>query len=262
MAGLSSGDEMQPPPLPPVFIINLERSPDRRQHMTEKATALGLPVTFFPAVDGRTLSAEELKRYEPARTRRLYGREMKPGELGCHFSHERLWQKLVEESIPWALILEDDVLLDASLVPALREVPALSRPWELIRFAATRQRRSRVVEPLGEGRRLARLNRGGMGTQGYALSLAGARRLLEYTRDVVYPVDEAIDRYWENGLDLYALMPYPVADDPRYASTIHGAEGRPAKVRRSLPEQAARRWMRFGDMVRRGWHNLTVYRML
>lgn len=243
---------------PAVFVVNLARCPERRVDMAARCAAAGLTPTFVTAVDGAQLGPLPPARYLPARARRLHGRELSPGELGCQLSHEGLWRRVLDAGLPWALVLEDDVELAPDVGAALADVAALTRPWELVRLAATRARRGRAVQPLSGGRQLVRLAKGGMGTQAYAVSAAGARKLLAQTERIDYPVDEAMDRYWESGLDVYALWPYPVRDDPRYGSTIAAPGTRRLTPARGL-ERAAYRARRLGSSLQRRWYTLRTW---
>lgn len=45
-----------------IYMINLERRPERRNKMFNNFDELGLDVDFFPAVDGRQLNDEKLHK--------------------------------------------------------------------------------------------------------------------------------------------------------------------------------------------------------
>lgn len=249
----------------PIYVVSLPRSTDRRSHMVQQATTLGLRLQLVDAVEGAALPDELRRRCAPATTRTLYGRELRAGELGCHFSHASIWAQIADGQAPFGIVLEDDVSLDDGFKRALADLASVDCPWDLIRLAGTRPRRHRVVTRTSEERALARLVRGPSGTEAYALSQAGARRLLAYSDPVVHPVDEAIDRYWESGLDTYALLPYPVRGDRRYASTIDV----PLVRRRSaLPEESGalrsfkRRVRRWRESLQRRWYNWRVLQLL
>jgi glycosyl transferase, family 25 len=211
--------------------------------MERQAQALRLTFEFVEAVDGARLTSAQAARASASETLAVYGRELRPAELGCHLSHEAVWRRIEAGGRPFGVVLEDDVLLGDTFVANLAALAALQRPWELVRLQGTRRRRFRALEPLAQGCTLARLHRGPDGALGYALTPRGASKLLGYTRRVVHPVDEAIDRYWEHFLDTYAVLPYPVVPDAQHPSTIDGPHG----ARRTIaPEEG-----RWGPTVRR-----------
>lgn len=105
----------------PVFVINLDRSPDRLASVSEQLREAGVPFARFPAVDG-----SRTDRAGPDVSH--WGRHFATDSmLGCALSHMHLWRHVRNEGLRAALIMEDDVRLVpgfvAKLHAVLREVP-------------------------------------------------------------------------------------------------------------------------------------------
>ncbi len=84
-----------------VYLINLDRSPDRLNFFQSQADRLGLPFERISAVDGRRLTAEELRDAVSA------SYEFQPvnaGEIGLFQSHKRAWEKLIDSGEPHAAV--------------------------------------------------------------------------------------------------------------------------------------------------------------
>ena len=96
---------------PRLFVINLDRSPDRRQFMSEQFSRLRLHFEFCRAVDGGALTERDLAPYDREKRWRAFGCDLTANEIGCYLSHYRLYERIVEEKIPRAVILEDDTEL-------------------------------------------------------------------------------------------------------------------------------------------------------
>jgi glycosyl transferase family 25 len=79
------------------FVINLPHSVERRRHMD--AQVADLEHEFVDAVDGRYLSTEGRPEW------------LRPTILGCTLSHRAVYQRVIEEDLPYALVLEDDMVL-------------------------------------------------------------------------------------------------------------------------------------------------------
>ena len=171
---------------------------------------LGLLHRRIEAVDGGTLDLDAIPGYDRRARLSRYGVDLTPPQLGCYLSHLSAIQMIVDEDLPSALILEDDVNLGDDTPEVLAEIAALRKPWEMIRLAGLRARRSRRVHSLGEHHALVRLLNTASGLQGYLVSNAGARKLLPYAARIMHPVDTMVDRYWENGLKIWAVLPYPI----------------------------------------------------
>lgn len=95
------------------FIINLERSVDRRTYMEQQCSKLSfLNIEFINAIDGRSMSKEErATAFNEEKFKARYSINPRPGEIGITLSHQKCYKKIVEEHIPHALILEDDISL-------------------------------------------------------------------------------------------------------------------------------------------------------
>ena len=102
-----------------IFVLNLETREDRHDEMALIAAATGLEFTYVPGVDSKALETQAMPD--------TYGTEniiLKPGHLACYRGHANIWQRIVEEGIDTALILEDDVDWDLNIreiVPNVKE---------------------------------------------------------------------------------------------------------------------------------------------
>lgn len=93
--------------LPPIFVLNLDRSVDRWARSQASMEKAGLDVIRLSAVDGRKLSREELDAQSTKLALYLQPR----GVIGCYLSHRKFWQMAVDDNLQYAIIMEDDVRL-------------------------------------------------------------------------------------------------------------------------------------------------------
>ena len=172
-----------------VFVINLETSRERRQYMERQLAALDIPAEFFPAVDGRRLTEDEVGQLSnQVWFRRYVGREMTRADLGCSLSHILVYRKIVEENLPCALVLEDDAWLTPALVPLIRElerdIDQLPCDVVLLSECITSseniwRRGYYFLSPVVSA----------YFTHAYVVSLRGARRLMNNLYPVALPAD-------------------------------------------------------------------------
>lgn len=200
-----------------IRIINLERSPDRRESALRQLADLGLEATISTAVDGATA---DLERYRPflRSSNRFLRRPLTPGEIGCFASHHRLWQECVTTDRP-LLVLEDDFLVAPEARRIIDRLPDIVRRYRYVRLAGSLPRRSRAVEPLPDGRAVELLAKGPHGTVAYALTPEAATLLLVHAATWREPVDHYVDSFWIHGLLPFCIAPYPVGC-PRGGSLI------------------------------------------
>ena len=200
--------------LPPIYVINLERSQARRDAMERQLLRLGLPFTFFKAIDGGKLDPTALPDYDAKKRHWYFGQDLSLSEIGCYLSHLHLIEKIVTEKPTYAVILEDDLNIDNEFAMVLHALGQLTASWDMIRLAGLRHRPTQALYPLTPQHTLTRLLNTANGAQGYALTPHGASKLLSAARPIIRPVDIMMDRYWHNRVDILAVQPYVVQARP------------------------------------------------
>ncbi len=264
---MTSASTAGAPALPcPVFVINMERDTDRRQHMIEVLGRIGMPAEFVAAVDGRAMPASDRGAYDHARALRIYGVGMKDSEIGCFLSHYRIYERMLREGIETALVLEDDVSIQPNLptvVADLLECPYTG--WLVVRLDTKLGRVAQPATPKFTGTRVAELPNGGtffrlrtqvLGVGAYLIRQEGAARMVAYGKRIFMPIDQTMDRYWENGIIPHAVRPFPVDQGDDFGS--HSGDRSNAR-RRDQPMlvRIRRRLQRMEDSVRKRMFNLT-----
>ena len=161
----------------PVYYINLDTRPDRRDFMERQFEELGITAERFAAVTKSELATES----------RELG--VNPGQLACGRSHAAVWRRLLDSTEERALVLEDDALLApavADLVRA-RHLPQA----DLLRIEAR-------PEPTLLGRsmpgwngpfQVRQLLSWAQGTAGYVISRSAAERWLAHPDLDRMPID-------------------------------------------------------------------------
>lgn len=119
-------------PIMKIFVINLESSVRRREMMESQFCRLGLDYEIVPAINGHLLTEEEISlRCDPEAVRRE-PEWLSRGAIGCALSHREAQRRIVEQHLPLAVILEDDVRLPDDFGNLLAEVEAAVGGDELI----------------------------------------------------------------------------------------------------------------------------------
>ncbi|MBL7718062.1 MAG: glycosyltransferase family 25 protein [Flavipsychrobacter sp.] len=98
-----------------VYVINMERSVQRRKSMEQHLGQMGIPFEIIRAIDGNTLPDGFMQQ--------PLGRqiELSKSELGCMLSHLKAYKALAESDHEFALVLEDDILITELNMPAMFE---------------------------------------------------------------------------------------------------------------------------------------------
>jgi glycosyl transferase family 25 len=168
-----------------------------------------------------------------------------PGEYACFQSHRKIWGEIVAKNLPYALILEDDVIIAEDLGQYLNYnwIPSDADIVKMETFVASTwiQRKGIVAG----SRMLHVLRQKHLGTACYVISINCARQLFEKTTDrISYPIDS----YLFNNrspvfpdIKTYQMVPAPViqarwggsAED--WARSSLEVERSITKSRKSLP---------------------------
>ncbi|WP_437613307.1 glycosyltransferase family 25 protein [Erwinia sp. V71] len=123
-----------------VFIVNLPDSVERRKSMQNQCEQLGLEAEFFNAIHGKYLSPTEVNQHT-----RMLSEVRTAGELGCAMSHISLYRSIVEQNIPIALILEDDVVLSSDIAKVLADIEQQISGREIVLLNQAKQYLNRPI---------------------------------------------------------------------------------------------------------------------
>lgn len=82
------------------YVINLKRRPDRLQEFFDRIPFFKQSISVFEAIDG--------KQSESINESLFVNENIRCGAKGCAQSHYELWEKMVNEQIPYMIIFEDD----------------------------------------------------------------------------------------------------------------------------------------------------------
>jgi len=169
-----------------IYLINLKRRPLRRKRMLASLKELGISVKLFDAVDGKSLTDEQVRemgiKMLPGYNDPYGKRPLTMGEIGCFLSHFLIWEEMINNGLSQVLVLEDDVRFEPDfrnrLQELLREATALSSKyhWELI-YIGRKRFHSKGMQMVPGAEVLAWADYT-YWTLGYAITLSGARKLL------------------------------------------------------------------------------------
>jgi glycosyl transferase family 25 len=232
-----------PADLPPIFVVNLERSPERREAITTSLEPLGLEFEFFAAVDGNQLGTEDLSVYSESDAIKTVGRALTLGEIGCYLSHVGVWKEIVARNLPEALVLEDDAEIGLAALEILARRQFLPTDWEFINFLSD-TRQTTLGNPIWDIYRVAEFRGWANGSVAYLLSQGGARRLLAHAFPIKLAVDGLTGRTENTGLKMYGIFPQVASMKPIPSTIADRGNLRPNKKKFLLVRRVLRRLLR------------------
>lgn len=172
-----------------ILVINLDRSPDRLEHMHKVFAEQGLSFERVSAVDANNLSAEEImlwRQGEPS----FY--ELGAGEVGCFLSHRKCWEIAAASSEPYTVICEDDIFLGHNAAAIFGSFAWLPDDAGIVKLEASRHKVLIGTEKAAEidGRTLHPLLRDFTAAGCYLISRQCAAHLVAMTNTFCDPVDQ------------------------------------------------------------------------
>ena len=201
------------------FVINLERSTSRRAFMQRQLSAQGVDFEFIKAVDGATLTDGYLAQicdFEELKTKRPH--LLRKGVYGCLLSHYSVYEKIVADNLPYALIMEDDIEIQPGLKALLQAMELTIQENEVILLFSQNNYMPTILSEqnadtlLGTYRVSYPMQPWALGSAaGYVISLAAAKNLAKSVLPIRYAADGWSSYYYDhNILSLRCVTPFPV----------------------------------------------------
>lgn len=190
------------------YVISLKGETKRREHIKDEFRKYSVPFEFHDAVTPTTAIslAQELQlQFDEA--------HLAETELACLMSHVQLWQRMLDDNVPYIAIFEDDIYLGENANSYLSQSTWIQPEWHIIDIEYFDKRlfvgKQQVTLPVGN-RRLLTLHGPNLGAAGYILSQKAARNLLTYIRhQTLTPLDKMVfnDYIHQGNLPIHYMHP-------------------------------------------------------
>lgn len=189
------------------YIVNLERSKERKLYMEKILKYISwVDYEFVSAVDGKKMTAiEQQMNFDIEKFKKRYSVSVRPGEIGCTLSHQKCYRKIVEENIPYALILEDDISISDNIQKVIltieQQIQSYSEPLVVLLSGLYWYTNT---HPLVEGYRIANVYNAFL-THSYIINQSAAQILIE-DRPFILADDWFYIR--KRGVKMLAILPH------------------------------------------------------
>ena len=197
------------------FIIHLNRASKRKSTVDKIVSDMALETEIIDAVDGHNLSDAQLNHH--ISDKKLFNPPypflLNKGEVGCFLSHRLAWQKIVDQKLIGALIIEDDVKIDKKkfyegLGVGLNHLDNVG----YIQFQVRKiEKYSKEIQNINNIRLLEVLPIP-LRTSAQIVSYEAALKLLELTKKFDRPIDGFLQLFWSTGLKVKIISPSSVVD--------------------------------------------------
>jgi len=219
-------DSPDPAPHIEYYCINLARSQTRWASVASAGDAHGVTITRVDALDGKALSDMEIERADLGAFASKNGRDVLPAEIGCFLSHRKAMECFLAGDAEFAVIMEDDMLIDADTVKRVAAVAQVMDPVSVVKLVNHRTTGFVRARMTSEGDQIGRCLFGPQGSAAaYLVTRESAVALLDALVRVVVPYDVALESGWEHHVPVYSTRkPLLAFSDERSATTIAGTK--------------------------------------
>ena len=204
----------------------------RADNVTALKEALPLP-QVVSAVAGKT-EGRDFPTAPGTCHRPTYPFPLSDGERGCFLSHRRCWEIIADLTAPFALVVEDDLLIDPEVWPmALRLAEQSATKESYIRLPAKNRETPARVHAEDGPLQMFTPRRIGLQTVAQIVGRNAAKRLLAASHTLDRPVDTFLQMHWVTGQHVQTILPNGVHELPG-PSTIQKKTRTSGKLMREL----------------------------
>lgn len=173
-----------------LYVINLDRSPERLQRLDGIFSSFNLQFTRIPAVDGRTLDDACIANLTK---QRLWYEPLTRGEIACFLSHKLALQYIASGDDNYAAIFEDDVELSTDAKKFLSDDSWIPYSAEIVKIE-THGKKVWLGKPvaLQDDYSVAPLKSRHIMAAAYIISKPAAKKLVGLMEQATVPFDHFI----------------------------------------------------------------------
>lgn len=195
------------------FIIHM-RGDTKRAPNVEKLLKTLPDAQVIDAVVGKDILAQQSFATRPGDLHQPeYPFPLSPGEVGCFLSHRKCWQRILDEDLSHALIVEDDLSLDPELwAEAMDLVETHSTPETFIRLPAKRREVAKSIVAESDRAKMFLPKVIGLQTVCQVVGRSAAKNLLDATEVLDRPVDTFLQMHWVTGQPVHTILPNGVSE--------------------------------------------------
>lgn len=220
------------------FVIHLERSEHRVENVSALLSHKACRLEVLDAVDAQRLVNKgrdfisDRPLFWPT-----YPFVIGPGEIGCFLSHRKAWQRIVDEDLPHALVIEDDAVFLPGFAEALDLATKVCGVDGYVQFQTRAESLNGATIRKSPTNAILRPRVVPRRTTAQLVGRNAAARLLAITSKVDRPVDGLLQLFWKTGQDILCVTPSCVSD-ASLGSTVQARQ--PKEILRQVKKSLKR----------------------
>lgn len=201
------------------FIVNLKHNTERRTHMENILRNIPIDYEFFHAVYGKNVENIE-NIYDEKKALKIAKRSLNLGEIGCALSHRAIYKKMIEENIPQALIMEDDITFLPHFFEVYTALSKINIGNKIILLGTTSNKFIKKLwkKRLTHSHNMYLVLNNYAGTYGYVIGLKAAEKIYKHSEKIFTAADDW--KYYKRLSRLWLVSPSIIKADEVFPSEI------------------------------------------
>lgn len=197
-----------------VVVVSLPSATERRMLIEQEFHRLDLPFRFYDAIDGSTLSDEQISLVDASAMRETAQDFPPPGSIANWLTQMSVLQMFAYGDDDLLAVFEDDARLEKETKQILETLSEDMHGFDIVKLS-WRQRKAKFHKcvQLLPSFSIGIIKGYDRGSDGYVISRKAARHLVESFPKMKWRMDHLISRYWENGLVVGIVNPPVVIEN-------------------------------------------------
>ena len=194
--------------------INMRKSKDRWEYIQHFCYTNNLKINRYNAYDGNKLNKKKLIHHKILHP---YS-NINPGQIGCAFSHVKLWEKCKKSNNDYFIILEDDVIINKDIDYHVNYIfNNAPNNWDIIFIGGCDIKGKHInknfIIPTSYN------NRHNLCTHAFILNKKKLDKMINFIKPIEYPIDNQLRINYEN-MNVYYYHKNIVTQNNNFESTI------------------------------------------
>jgi glycosyl transferase family 25 len=203
-----------------VYVINLDRSTQRLQEITAQLSKFGLSFHRIAAVDGKLATSAQQALLDEKTYQLRHGKISLPGELGCYLSHVEAIREFLKSEYSFAVILEDDAILENGFIEVLLHLSRHPNQWDMVKLSGVHSGSPVAVQRINDQAHLSIMFSKCTCSSAYMINRKAAKSYSNGLLPMTLPYDHEFDKGWTYGIKVRAVTPFVVTHNEQAPTTI------------------------------------------
>ena len=186
------------------YYINLDRSEQRKAFMQKQFKLLAINPVRISAIDGYKFSHESIKKISHKQNFKTHFMSPTNGEVGAFLSHKDCWKIISEQNEEFAVVIEDDVYINADLLIDIEEIIKVITTDDIVDISGRKGFILLEQKTSAGNIKLLRFSTPPLGMTGKIIGKNAAIKINKFSPDYLAPVDVMLQKKYQHKVPIWS----------------------------------------------------------